>query len=170
MVTSHKVEKSDLIEKLINIRRVAKVVKGGRRFAFSALVVVGDGNGKLGCGTGKAAEVNEAVRKATEKAKKNMKFFNLYNRTIHHPVSVKFGACKLVFKPAPNGSGIISSDPIRSVMEAVGIKDVNIKALGSTNPGNMVLATIKGLSILRPFDHVAIMRGKTTNEINKSPF
>ena len=156
----------ELIEKVVNIRRVAKVVKGGRRFSFSALVVVGDGEGKVGTGKGKATEVPEAIRKAMEDAKKNMIDIPLIdNRTIPHAVLGRFGAGEVMLKPASAGTGVIAGGPVRAVLEAAGIKDILTKSLGSSNANNMVHATIEGLKNLKRIEEVARQRGKTIDEI-----
>ncbi|MBT3226416.1 MAG: 30S ribosomal protein S5 [Deltaproteobacteria bacterium] len=158
-------EKSDLIEKVIEVKRVSKVVKGGRRFSFSALVVVGDGKGRVGTGLGKANEVIEAVRKGTEKAQKAMNAYSLYKNSIPHHVIGKHGAAKVLMKPSQPGSGIISSGAVRAVVEAIGIKDINAKALGSANVNNLVQATVNGLKQLKSFGEVAERRNKTTEEV-----
>ena len=156
----------ELIEKVVNIRRVAKVVKGGRRFSFSALVVVGDGAGKVGTGKGKATEVPEAIRKAMENAKKNMIDIPLIdNRTIPHAVLGRFGAGEVMLKPASAGTGVIAGGPVRAVLEAAGLKDILTKSLGSSNANNVVHATIEGLKNLKRIDEVARQRGKTIDEI-----
>ena len=156
----------ELIEKVVNIRRVAKVVKGGRRFSFSALVVVGDGEGKVGTGKGKATEVPEAIRKAMENAKKNMIDIPLIdNRTIPHAVLGRFGAGEVMLKPASAGTGVIAGGPVRAVLEAAGLKDILTKSLGSANANNMVHATMEGLKSLKRIDEVARQRGKTIDEI-----
>ena len=158
-------EKDDLIEKVIEVKRVSKVVKGGRRFSFSALVVVGDGRGRVGTGLGKANEVVEAVRKGTEKAKKGMQPYSLYKNTIPHIVTGKHGSAKVLMKPSALGSGIISAGAVRSVVEAVGITDINVKALGSNNAHNLVRSTINGLSQLRTFSEIAERRNKNVKDI-----
>ena len=159
-------EDSDLVDKLVNINRVAKVVKGGRRFGFAALVVVGDTKGRVGYGSGKAREVPEAIRKATEKAKRNMIRIPLREgRTLHHDVRGRFGACRVVVRAAPPGTGIIAGGPMRAVFETIGIQDVVAKSLGSANPYNMVKATFAALRNLNTPRHVANRRGKKVSEI-----
>lgn len=158
-------EKSDLIEKVIEVKRVSKVVKGGRRFSFSALVVVGDGKGRIGSGMGKANEVVEAVRKGTEAAKKKMTLVSLYKNTIPHRIIGRHGAAKVLMQPSAPGSGIISAGAVRSVVEAVGISDINAKAMGSTNAHNLVRSTINGLQNLRTFQEIADRRGKNVDEV-----
>jgi small subunit ribosomal protein S5 len=157
---------AEFIEKVVNIRRVAKVVKGGRRFSFSALVVVGDGAGRVGTGKGKATEVPEAIRKAMENAKKSMVEIPLIDgRTIPHAVLGKFGAGEVMLKPASAGTGVIAGGPVRAVLEAVGLKDILTKSLGSSNANNMVHATMEGLKSLKRIEEVARQRGKTIDEI-----
>ena len=158
-MTERNAVKSDLIEKVIKINRVSKVVKGGRRFSFSALVVVGNGNGRAGYAMGKANEVTEAIRKGIEKATKNMKPVVTEGRTIPHQIMGRFGAAKLVMKPCEAGRGIIASGPVRSVMEAVGIHDISVKTLGSNNPHNVLKATLKALYELKSFEEIAERRG-----------
>ncbi len=159
-------EDSDLVDKLVNINRVAKVVKGGRRFGFAALVVVGDTKGRVGFGAGKAREVPEAIRKATEKAKGNMIRVPLREgRTLHHDVRGRFGAGRVVVRAAPPGTGIIAGGPMRAVFETVGIQDVVAKSLGSANPYNMIKATFAALGNLNTPRNVAMRRGKKVSEI-----
>ena len=155
----------DLQEKVVSINRVSKTVKGGRIMKFTALVVVGDGNGIVGYGTGKAAEVPEAIRKGTEDAKKNLVRVSTMGTTVPHDVIGKFGATRVMIKPAVTGTGIIAGGAVRSVMEAAGISDVRAKSLRSNNPFNVVPATIAGLLSMRTAAEVAAMRGKTVEEI-----
>ena len=152
-------------EKLVKLNRVAKVVKGGRRFSFSALVVVGDKNGHVGVGYGKANEVSEAIRKGMEKAKKNVVEINLKGSTIPHDVYGKFKSGKVILKPASPGTGIIAGGPVRAVVEQVGIKDILTKSLGTNNALNIVKATMDGLQKLLNLNRVLESRGKTFKEI-----
>lgn len=152
-------------ETVVDINRVAKVVKGGRTFRFSALVVVGDGNGHVGCGMGKAAEIPEAVRKAIEAAKKNVVSVAMVGTTIPHEVIGEYGAGRVLLKPASAGTGVIAGGPARAVLELAGIRDIRTKSLRSNNPKNMVGATIAGLASLKEAKNVAELRGKTIEEI-----
>jgi small subunit ribosomal protein S5 len=155
----------DLKEKVVNINRVAKVVKGGRNFRFSALVVVGDSNGHVGVGTGKSIEIPEAIRKGIEDAKKNLIEVAIVGTTVPHNIEGIFGTGRVLIKTAAEGTGVIAGGPARAVLELAGLKDVRAKSLGSHNPRNMVNATINGLSRLRTVEAVAKLRGKTVEEI-----
>jgi len=157
--------KVELKETIVNIRRVAKVVKGGRNFRFSVTVVVGDGAGKVGIGLGKAAEIPDAVKKATEDAKKKMIEVPMVGTTVPHRVLGIFGAGKVLIMPAAPGTGVIAGGSVRMVLEHAGIKDVRAKSIGSNNAVNMALATIAGLDDLKTVEQVARLRGKTKEEI-----
>ena len=158
-------EPSEYIEKVVATNRVSKTVKGGRVMKFSALMVVGDGKGKVGFGLGKAAEVPEAIRKGIEDAKKNMITVTLSGTTIPHEVIGEFGAGRVLMKPAAPGTGVIAGGPVRAVMEAIGIKDIRTKCLRSNNPQHVVSATFQGLKSLRGPEEVARIRGKSVEEI-----
>ena len=156
----------ELEEKVVSIKRVTKVVKGGRNFRFTALVVVGDGNGHVGAGLGKAAEIPEAIRKGKEDAMKKLVSVAINeNGSITHDYAGKFGSAEVLLKKAPEGTGVIAGGPARAVIELAGIKNIRTKSLGSRNKQNVVLATIAGLSELKTPEEVARLRGKSTNEI-----
>ncbi len=161
-------ENNEFIEKLVSINRVAKVVKGGRRFSFAALVVVGDGNGKVGHGKGKAKEVPEAIKKATDEAKLNMLRVPLrQGRTLHHDISGRFDSGRVFLRSAPSGTGVIAGGPMRAVFEALGIQDIVAKSVGSSNPHNMIRATFKALESVSSPKLIAIRRGLKINDITK---
>jgi small subunit ribosomal protein S5 len=155
----------DLKEKLVSVNRVTKVVKGGRNFRFSALVVIGDENGYVGAGMGKATEIPEAIRKAVEDAKRKLIKVPIVGTTIPHEAIGVFGRGKVLLLPAPEGTGVIAGGPVRAVLEMAGVKDIRTKAYGSNNPANCVKATIEGLRSLRTAEEVARTRGKTVEEI-----
>ncbi len=156
---------SEYIEKLVYLNRVSKTVKGGRVAKFTALMVIGDGKGKVGYGLGKAAEVPEAIRKGLEAAKKNMITVSTAGTSIPHEVVGSFSAGRVLLKPAPEGTGVIAGGPVRAVMEAVGIKDIRTKCLRTRNPNNVVAATFEGLKSLRTPEQVAATRGKSVDEL-----
>ena len=163
---AHDNQESELVDKLVSINRVAKVVKGGRRFGFAALVVVGDTKGRVGYGAGKAREVPEAIRKATEQAKRRMIRVPIHDgRTLHHDVEGRFGAGRVILRAAPAGTGIIAGGPMRAVFETVGIHDIVTKSMGSANPYNMVKATFEALKNLNSPRMVAVRRSKKVSEL-----
>lgn len=156
---------SEFQEKVVSVNRVSKTVKGGRIFKFAALVVVGNGKGKVGMGIGKSGEVPDAVRKGIENAKKNLLDISLRGTTIPHEILGSYGAGRVLLRPAPEGTGLIAGGPVRAVVELLGIKDIRTKALRSNNPINVVRATLSGLSKVRSLEEVAAMRGKTVREV-----
>ncbi|MBN2646459.1 MAG: 30S ribosomal protein S5 [Thiotrichales bacterium] len=166
-MSSHELQdgQDGLIEKLVGIRRVAKVVKGGRIFAFSALAVVGDGEGKVGYGSGKANEVPVAIKKAMEKARRNMKSVSLNNGTIQYPINYKQGAANIVMLPASEGTGVIAGGAMRAVLEAAGVHNVLCKCVGTTRPVNVVRSTVNALTSISSPERIAAKRGKTLQEI-----
>ena len=162
-------EKSDLIEKVIKVNRVAKVVKGGRRFSFNALVVVGDGKGRVGYALGKANEVTEAVRKGIDRATKNMKRVVLDGRTIPHQVIGRFGASRVIMRPGVAGKGIIAAGPVRAVLECAGVSDISAKRLGSSNPHNLIKAALDGMFQLKSTEEAALRRGIPVERLRPAP-
>ncbi len=165
MVSVEVNETDGLIEKLISVRRVAKVVKGGRQFGFSALTVVGDGKGRVGFGSGKAREVPVAVQKAMDAARKNMISVNLNGDTLHYSIKAEHGAATVYMQPASEGTGVIAGGSMRAVFEAVGVHNVLAKCFGSSNPVNVVRATVKGLQSIKSPEYIAAKRGMTVKQI-----
>jgi len=158
-------DRSDLLDRIVSLNRVAKVVKGGRKFSFSAMVVVGDGNGRVGAGLGKAREVPEAIRKGMDIAKRNMITIPMVGTTIPHEVRLKWGAARIMLKPAAPGTGVISGGAMRAVLEVAGVKDILTKSTGTNNPINTVRATLAALESMRTAQQIAELRGKTVEEI-----
>ena len=156
---------SEFKERLVAVNRVSKTVKGGRNMRFSALMVVGDEKGRIGCGMGKAVEIPEAIRKGTEDAKKNMFNVSLVGTTIPHEVIGVYGTGRVLLMPAPEGTGLIAGGPVRQVLEAAGVKNIRTKSIGSNNPINMVKATLNGLKQLRSAEEIAKLRGKTVEDL-----
>ncbi len=165
MIPQEEVNKLELVDKVVSIRRVAKVVKGGRRFSFSALVVVGDQSGHVGYGMGKANQVPEAIRKGVENAKKNLIEVPIINNTIPFFVKGVYGAGKVILRPAPEGTGVIAGGAVRAVVESSGIKNVNAKCLGSSNPHNVIKATMRAFQLLKTPESIAAKRGKKIEDI-----
>ncbi len=160
-----KIDETELVDKVVFINRVSKVVKGGRRFRFSALVVVGDGKGIVGVGSGKANEVPEAIRKGIENGKKNLHQIPLAGTSIHHQVMGRWGAARVLLKPASPGTGVIAGGPVRALMESLGVKDILSKCIGTNNPNNVLMAAMQGLLSLRSPEEVALIRGKKVSDI-----
>jgi len=154
-----------MIEKLVEINRVAKTIKGGRQFSFTALTVVGDGEGNIGIGYGKAREVPLAIQKAMDRARKNMRKVHLHDGTLQYPVMVRLGAAKVYMQPASEGTGVIAGGPMRAVFEAVGVRNVLAKIVGTQNPINVVRATVKGLTDMNSPESIAAKRGKSVEEV-----
>ncbi len=154
-----------MIEKLVEINRVAKTIKGGRQFSFTALTVVGDGEGSIGIGYGKAREVPLAIQKAMDRARKNMRKVNISDGTLQYPIMVRLGAAKVYMQPASEGTGVIAGGPMRAVFEAVGVRNVLAKIVGTQNPINVVRATVKGLTDMQSPESVAAKRGKSVDEV-----
>lgn len=165
MASEDNVKNEGYQEKLVSVTRTAKVVKGGRDFGFAALVVIGDGKGRVGYGRGKAREVPIAIQKAMDQAKKNMVYVPLVEKTIYHEMTATFGASKVFMKPASEGTGIIAGGAMRAILEVLGVKNILAKSIGSTNPNNVVRATIKALTSISTPDMVALKRGKTIAEV-----
>ncbi len=161
-------ERDELDERVLDIKRVAKVIKGGRRFAFRTVVIVGDNRGNVGVGTGKARGVPDAIRKGTDRARRNMKHVSLTGTTIPHPITAKFGGAEVMLRPAAPGTGVIAGGAVRAVVEAAGIRDILTKSKGSSNMLNVARATVMGLRMLQNMHEIAQARGKSINEV--APF
>jgi small subunit ribosomal protein S5 len=165
MAADDNVKSDGYQEKLVEVTRTAKVVKGGRVFGFAALVVIGDGKGRVGFGRGKAREVPIAIQKAMDQARKNMVYISLAGKTIHHEMTSSFGASKVFMKPASEGTGIIAGGAMRAVLEVLGVQNILAKNIGSTNPNNVVRATVKALTSIATPDYIAAKRGKTVAQV-----